>query len=300
MRRIVVVGVVFVGATFAMRTVGCAHRDDNPTPEVSSAELASWGDDHVGRDLPEFVTGDECLFCHREVVGPEWSQNRHQHTMRAEGSEMLVGGRRTTRQLRPSKDYGKVEIASLTKKGHWEADTFAERCAGCHATAVDSKTGAFSAFSLDCSVCHGDVQLDHSKAPETALLSKRIDQDPRVVTSICASCHLRGGRSRSTGRPYPNHFVAGDNLFRDLQADLSESAIASAHPLDRHILENIRDVVVNGRTETTCLSCHRVHRSSSRRHRRLPDAAICQTCHEEESKRPPKKLPPIHSKTCEY
>ena len=31
---------------------------------------AAWGSDHVGKPVPEYVTGDECLFCHRDDVGP--------------------------------------------------------------------------------------------------------------------------------------------------------------------------------------------------------------------------------------
>ena len=35
-------------------------------PELNPA---AWGSDHVGRPLPEYVTGEECLFCHRKDVG---------------------------------------------------------------------------------------------------------------------------------------------------------------------------------------------------------------------------------------
>src|SRR5689334_7839434 len=33
----------------------------------STGELdpSAWGSDHVGKALPEFITSDECLFCHR-------------------------------------------------------------------------------------------------------------------------------------------------------------------------------------------------------------------------------------------
>src|SRR4051794_39428433 len=42
----------------------------------------AWGADHVGKPLPEFTSGDECLFCHRMDVGPTWSTNRHGQTIR--------------------------------------------------------------------------------------------------------------------------------------------------------------------------------------------------------------------------
>src|SRR5262245_22809829 len=43
---------------------------------------AAWGSDHVGRPVPEYITGDECLFCHRITIGPGWSRTRHQSTIR--------------------------------------------------------------------------------------------------------------------------------------------------------------------------------------------------------------------------
>ena len=40
------------------------------------------GQDHVGHPLPEYVTGDECLFCHRVQVADTWQQNPHARTVR--------------------------------------------------------------------------------------------------------------------------------------------------------------------------------------------------------------------------
>src|SRR5262245_22811720 len=52
---------------------------DPPKP----LDPAAWGSDHVGKPVPEYTTGDECLFCHREKVGPAWAANRHNLTIRA-------------------------------------------------------------------------------------------------------------------------------------------------------------------------------------------------------------------------
>src|SRR2546421_9631828 len=48
---------------------------------------AAWGSDHVGRPVPEYVTGEECLFCHRNDVGPAWTSNRHHRTLREAETE---------------------------------------------------------------------------------------------------------------------------------------------------------------------------------------------------------------------
>src|SRR5580704_4149467 len=47
-----------------------------------SDEHASWGTDHVGSPLPDYATGDECLFCHRDRFGADWEKNAHERTVR--------------------------------------------------------------------------------------------------------------------------------------------------------------------------------------------------------------------------
>lgn len=288
---------------------------------------AAWGGDHVGQPFPPYVTGDECLFCHRDI-GPTWGDNAHQRTIRpatpdelslaalrefprgkdlADQTQYLLGSERMTRFLKRSEEYGKLDLLSAMfrpqqnadvetdeasrenapgeihlpaddDEPRWEPHTFADRCAGCHTTAVDSRGKAFSSLSLDCFTCHGDVPLEHTKDTSLALLSAK-HREPRQVISLCGQCHLRGGRSKSTGLPYPNTFVAGDNLFRDFQVDFSDEGLNTLPAADRHIFENTRDVALFNQTEMTCLTCHDVHTSSSERHQALEEVTICGSCH---------------------
>src|SRR5262245_23082454 len=296
---------------------------------------AAWGGDHVGMPVPEYVTGDECLFCHREKVGRAWGANRHQLTIRAAGEgspalgalkqspakgfadevKLVLGGGRRQRFLRPAKEYGRLELLSVewapprgdepgkllsADRPHWDARQFGQSCAGCHATAVDPKEQAFSSPSLDCFVCHGNVPPEHGKKPELAHLSPARKDPARVVTSICAQCHARTGKSQSTGRPYPTNFVAGDNLSRDLRVDFSDQGLGGLSTADRHVLENVRDVVVLGKESVTCLSCHDVHGRSSKKHHRVARGDSCLTCHHPEG--PMRDVKPMSagSKTCGY
>ncbi len=274
-----------------------------------------WGSDHVGKPLPEFASGDECLFCHRNDVGPSWADNRHSRTLRAvTGDEpalvalkqspgldklaaevtLLMGNAKRQRFLKPAAAYGQLELLNTswsppqadkagqlldTEKPDWNARHFGDNCAGCHATAVDSNKRSFASWSLDCFVCHGDVPAQHAKDTTQVFLAKKRKDSARVITSICAQCHLRGGKSKSSGLPYANNFVAGDNLFRDFQVDLSEKAIATLNPGDRHVFEIVRDVTVLGNEEITCLSCHQVHKQSAKIHHRVTEGAGCATCH---------------------
>ncbi len=307
----------------------CALRG-GPAP-AGKLDPAAWGGDHVGKPVPEYVTGDECLFCHRSDVGPSWSKNRHQTTVRepepgsaplaalqaspelkpfAADAALLMGGPRSTRFVKRSAAYGKLDLLTAAyeagklrltdPKPHWDTATFAGGCSGCHTTAVDPATKAFAAVALDCYACHGLVEAAHSKKPELALLSRKRNDPARVVTSLCASCHVRTGKSQATGLPYPDNFVPGDNLFRDFRVDLSPAALAALDPADRHVLENVRDVTVLGKNDVTCLSCHDVHKQSSRKHRKVAEDDSCATCHNETGSKKKLKAFEVHSKTCQY
>ncbi|MBX3423134.1 MAG: hypothetical protein KF752_16375 [Pirellulaceae bacterium] len=270
-----------------------------------SSQLVHWGSDHIGRPTPDYITGDECLFCHRSI-GITWPQNPHQTTMRLADSvpaeiqslaarepqaagqvDFVLGADRLVRFLRRSGAYGQLEMlsAGLNPEGHliheenvhWDGKRFGQRCIGCHTTAVDSQQQTFAATSLDCFACHGEVVLEHTGDISKVLLSGH-PQDPLVVNSICCSCHLRGGKSQTTDLPYPNAFVPGDNLFRDFQVDLSDSAIAALPAMQQHIYVSGR-LVGSGAEEPSCIDCHSVHGKQSDRHMELKDSAICSACH---------------------
>ena len=284
--------------------------------EQQDLDPAQGGEDHVGQPIPPYMTGDECLFCHRDI-GKSWPTNPHQLTLRPalpddpsstllsqlsggdellEQADFLMGGQRVARALKRSAKYGRLELslarafpadASSNEPQQsakdsldpvWHASHFADRCAGCHCTAVDAQNRAFSSVGLDCYVCHGVVDLNHTKDTRQVLLSTK-NQPAKQVAAICGQCHLRGGHSKSSSLPYPNTFVPGDNLFRDFQVDLSEQNIQSMVPIEWHIFENVRDIVVLGREQVTCLSCHQVHGNDVFRHREVQATAICGSCH---------------------
>jgi len=254
---------------------------------AQTVDPAAWGASHAGKPVPEFVHGEECLFCHRNDIGPGWQKNAHGTTIRVrqdDPARFLLGGRFHTRQLR-KETYGTFSL--LMPSGEWDKTRFFERCAGCHATGVDAKTRTFAYYGLDCYTCHGVVDLKHSEDTSLVLLSRKRRDDARVVTSICASCHLRGGRSKSTGRPYPDNFVPGDNLFKDFQIDWKTPGE------DVHVWRSVRD-------GGTCLTCHTVHTGSKDKHRRVLSGPICNDCHYEG--RPRKEVRPLvrRSAVCEY
>jgi hypothetical protein len=315
------------------------------TPQVQPKKLdpAAWGGNHVGKPIPEFTHGDECLFCHRNTIGATWQNNAHGVAIRhredatelrelqksnpklnemGDQIEYFLGSRHRVRFLKKD-GYGKFAmldaqaILGADKKAEswvaaensvWDKDKFANRCAGCHTTAVDSKTKTFAEFGLDCYSCHGLVDLNHGNDTALALLSKKNRSNAKVITSICAQCHLRESKSKTSGLPYANGFIAGDNLFQDLAVDWAKAEDTNLNPGDRHIWRNVRDVAVNGEESITCLSCHQIHTGTTGdnqaigptiRHRRILRAPICSECHAADSFKNPTRYT-VKSSLCEY
>ena len=107
-------------------------------------------------------------------------------------------------------------------------------------------------------------------------------------------------KSKHSDLPYPDTFVPGDNLFKDFQVDWALADSADVNPSDRHVLANVRDVVLYGQQQMTCLTCHEIHRDSTRRHRRQDESPYCFICHDPANIKNP--IPPyeVHSERCGY
>ena len=326
-------GVIVDRAAGRSSQIGGRPLQDPPaTTNRDPQSPSAWGESHAGQSPPDYIQGDECLFCHRNEIGAGWAKDRHARTVRyreaapevepllaadpalrgVAGEVEFVLGARTILRLLKRDGYGRFAVfptrlpadpsppSGSAANATWDRQLFAANCAGCHATAVDPKTQTFSAFSIDCYSCHGNVNIDHNRDKSLMLLSSQgRREDPRVVTSLCAQCHLRGSTSRSTGLPYPNNFIAGDNLFLDLAADFARAEDPALNSADRHVWRNVRDVVRDGQT-TTCLSCHQVHKGSTLRHRRLLRAPICAECHTDPATFKTVVRAPVHSPLCQY
>jgi nitrate/TMAO reductase-like tetraheme cytochrome c subunit len=260
---------------------------------------------HANQPIPQYVTGDECLFCHRVKVADTWEKNPHARTVHARDDSdpvptdaaFVLGAHAPHRGLKPD-GYGKFDLLSADGKT-WDKQTFALRCAGCHTTAVDPQTHTFSTSSLDCYTCHGVAPENHPNDTSLIWFSKKHSKNPKQIVFICAQCHLREGKAKSNGLPYPNNFVAGDDLFADFQVDFAQADYSKMNPADRHIVRNARDVVLNG-GDVTCISCHKIHDNTSAKHRLVLTGPICLDCHNAEGPKKVVKQYMVHSELCGY
>jgi hypothetical protein len=259
----------------------------------------------LSAQVPKYVTGDECLFCHRVKVADTWERNPHARTVHPRDdtdtlpadAAFVLGAHPPQRGLKQD-GYGKFDLLSADGKT-WDKQAFALRCAGCHTTAVDPQTHAFSTSSLDCYTCHGIAPENHPNDTSLIWFSKKHSKDPKEIVSICGQCHLRDGKAKSNGLPYPNSFVAGDNLFTGFQVNFARADDAKLNPADRHILRNARDVVMNG-GDVTCINCHKIHDDTSAKHRFVLSGPICLDCHNPDGPKKAVKKYTVHSDLCEY
>jgi len=270
-------------------------------PAASGPGPAPSRNDHVGKPLPDYMTGDQCLFCHRNIVGPTWEREPHAWTVREVGTEPsvpqvpkdathIIGSPQHYRALKLI-GYGKFAVLGDDGKT-WQPEVFATRCAGCHTTAVDPATHAFSAYAFDCYACHGEVTAEHTTQPKLAWLGSKRPQEPQAIVAICSQCHLRGGQSLSTGLPYPNNFIAGDDLFADFKVDLKRAYDSSMNPADRHAYAYASKVLA-GQSKQTCLDCHRVHGRPELKHQYCIDCDELPAAAKSAGKQ-------LHSETCQY
>ncbi|MCH2368787.1 MAG: hypothetical protein MK554_16430 [Planctomycetes bacterium] len=145
---------------------GCRSKEAKPPP-AGGEPVAS---------IPEYMSGDESLFCHREKVGVSWQGNAHRSTVREAAAgdpallalasstkknpgnvDFLLGGKRLTRFLKKG-EYGRLDLLSTawtpngaTDKGmlvetgnrHWDSRKFSRDCGGCHSTGFDSSSLRF-------------------------------------------------------------------------------------------------------------------------------------------------------------
>lgn len=233
---------------------------------LTTAAAEQGSADARAQAIANYPTGDSCLFCHRNDIGSTWLDNSHAWTVRPVGEApavSLVPAEAThvigNEHFRPLKQNGYGKFALLTLAGKtWQGSVFEKQCAGCHTTAVNPQTGEFSSIGLDCFACHGNVPEDHATRKGTALLSRTRPNSDKEVISICGSCHLRGGESKTSSRPYPYAFIAGDDLFQDFKVDLHRDSKAKLDSSDSHVYLKTR-AVMEGGSDKSCVDCHRVH-----------------------------------------
>ena len=69
---------IFFAATVSLLIFSATHlANSQNSTQTKTVDPKAWGSNHVGKPIPEYVTGDECLFCHRYDVGQTWQKNAH-------------------------------------------------------------------------------------------------------------------------------------------------------------------------------------------------------------------------------
>ncbi|HET9481355.1 MAG TPA: hypothetical protein VFP98_06325, partial [Candidatus Polarisedimenticolia bacterium] len=163
----------------------------------------------------------------------------------------------------------------------WRTLIWERSCGACHTTGFSSDDLGFAEMTVGCESCHGPASR-HAGFGTAGEMTRFGALSARDEVTICASCHLQGGTSRTTGLNFARNYQAGDDLFADYAFDwssLAEGTDDIDNPIDIHQKLLVRDVVVNERGDLRCGSCHQAHAMTHDKHAGLPRQEYCHLCH---------------------
>ena len=308
-------------AALALVAAACACAAPPPWwSEVGDDPLLARASPLAGVD---FVGSEACAPCH-PAEAEQWRASPHATTIRdAEladedalndiiqcsgmGFTHVLGDRHHVRWLRERDDVSWGEGRWLALPCGWDVHdkevTFHHRatwrelpfetgCAACHATGWRAEDHGFLEVGVGCEECHGPGGRHVTSAAKDDIL--RLGGSPAPVeVTVCASCHLQGGRSLETGLKFGPRYVAGGSLFDDYRFDWSQlepsataageaMGAAAGSPIDVHQKLLVRRVVFDGDRSLACTSCHSLHRLTHEKHAELPPEPYCLTCHHED------------------
>ena len=228
---------------------------------------------------PESVMLRQALLCEQEQAAYVLGEK---HSRRFMVPSPLEPGRHVLLPCRY--DVGPAEWVSL-HESDWSKLTWERECGACHSVGFSSDTFSMKEMGVGCESCHGPDSRHgtHTSAARMTVFAKLPAKDE---ITICASCHLQGGRSASTGLNYARNYEPGADLFADYKFDwatLDRPVTAADNPIDVHQKLLIRDTVTTGpgsRGELRCTSCHEFHRMGHAKHEKLARQEFCHLCHE--------------------
>ncbi|MHB8765672.1 MAG: cytochrome c3 family protein [Deferrisomatales bacterium] len=166
--------------------------------------------------------------------------------------------------------------------------TWEDGCAGCHTTGYHAEDGTFAEANAGCGACHGDGSGHVAAGGRSPILRpSSLTADRRSM--VCGACHSRG-RSRASGRPYPEGFVPGGILGDHFLLESPEPGRATEHfwadGTERLPFMEYQGFVQSGhaRVGLTCTTCHLPHGSDHGRGLRRRTDDLCRGCHPDADK----------------
>lgn len=314
-----VIGAIALLASCATRSGGrpvasTAAPNPPPAPAPTAAARTAWRDTFASPLAAYSHAGSkQCAECH-DVEAAEWKASSHASTLRAASSEDedrlsslipcsdmgvsdVLGGHHQLRFLlrQPGVAWGEGRMLALpcawnpnTKEMEmrhaedWRTLPFETRCAPCHVTG-QSADWSFPESGVGCESCHGPGS-EHVNDPSSSNTFGFEGKSAAQEVTVCASCHLQGGKSKRTGYNFPDEYVPGGSFFDDFEFDWDSLDHASVNEaIDVHQKKLIRSVILGGDSSLRCTSCHALHGMSHEKHQALPRQDFCNVCHQPET-----------------
>jgi hypothetical protein len=285
---------------------GCAAAPSTPASGEANGVAAA----AAGRE--GFEGSASCRDCHAAQYA-SWEGSLHARTVHPPSDQerallarallcdrseapFVLGERHARRFLVPSEaepgrhvllpcryDIGPAEWSSL-HAGDWKSLTWERACGACHTTGFSSRGLGFHEMGVGCEACHGAARR-HGAFADKGTMASFPQMSAREEVTVCASCHLQGGVSKSTGLSFASDYEPGMDLFSDYEfrwESLDAAAADANNPIDVHQKLLIRAQVRDGGNAgigLRCTSCHAAHGFEHTRHALLARGEYCHVCH---------------------
>lgn len=290
---------------------GCSSQPAAPT---SSGAIPA-GAVEAGASRRGYAGSASCRECH-EGVWDSWDSSLHARTVHeptdhetqllarallCEGlpARYVLGEKHSRRFLVPSEsetgthvllpcryDVGPAAWVSL-HESDWKNLSWERGCGGCHSTGFSSASLRYKDMSVGCEACHGPSSRHGDFGGPGGMAGfEKARVTAREEVTVCASCHLQGGRSRSSGLSFAADYEPGRDLFTDYEFDWSSlDSVAGevSNPIDIHQKLLIRDQAGpesrGAYGDLRCTSCHAAHAFEHDGHVSLDRQEYCYLCH---------------------
>jgi hypothetical protein len=191
-------------------------------------------------DASEYITSEGCKECHEEIFD-QWKLSSHARMLRnAKEDPSAIEADNFSEEIPFTKDDIEYALGShwiqkyLTRidgelyilpkfwnivKQEWEPYSiwnwrnrpYSHHCNWCHSVGYDTETRTYVEESIGCEACHGPGKK-HAESGEPADIVNPAKLSKVRADMICESCHT-DGKDRSTKTyPFPDGFVAGEDL----------------------------------------------------------------------------------------
>ncbi len=211
-----------------------------PTALVAFVVMAGLSGSVLATDPSQYTTSEGCKECHPEIYR-QWEMTSHAKMLRdARKTPSAILADNFSEDIPFTKDDIEFTLGShwiqkyLTRIDgdlyilprfwnivendwepysiwNWRNRPYSHHCNWCHSVGYDTGTKTYVEESIGCEACHGPGKR-HAESGEAEDIVNPAKLPKMEADMICEACHTDGKDRRSKTYPFPDGYVAGDDL----------------------------------------------------------------------------------------